>query len=69
MAEEHIERTNGPTPNGGAYFIAYYYDQDLGPIHRTRAWYVEIHEFTEDEELIQKHFAYLGNPDEYECEP
>jgi hypothetical protein len=23
MTDEHIERTDGPTPNGGAYFLAY----------------------------------------------
>lgn len=64
MDEECIERTDGPTPNGGAYYIAYYYDRDGAPTKRMEAWYVEIHEFTRDDKLIQKHYACLGDPNE-----
>ncbi len=66
MTDEHIERTDGPTPNGGAYFLAHYFDCDRNPVGRMQAHYVEIHEFAANDELIQKHCAFLGNPDECE---
>lgn len=64
MDQECVERTEARTPNGGAYYIAHYFGRDGAPVPRMSAWYVEIHEFTCDDELIQKHWAYLGDPDE-----
>lgn len=66
MSEKSFERTDGPTPNGGAYFTARYFDREGSPIHRLKAWYVEIHEYNAQDELIQKHLACLGEPAEEE---
>lgn len=44
MADETQERTEGPTPHGGAYAVAYFLDESRRPCRKDRARWIEIHE-------------------------
>lgn len=54
MAEERIE---GPTPNGGAYSIAYWRDDNGNPVDREQATKVEIVEYDEAGEQVWRSYA------------
>ena len=54
--ESHI----GPTPHGGAYSTAYYYDEDHNPCKREDAWYMNIVEYTIDGERISEVYGITG---------
>lgn len=47
-------RTNGPTPNGGAYAIAYWQDAKGDPTPQERAVKAEIIEFTQQGKEVQR---------------
>jgi hypothetical protein len=47
------KRVEGPTPSGGAYAIAYFLDAERRPVSKSQAVFVEIHEYDEDDALIQ----------------
>jgi hypothetical protein len=43
---ETSERTEGPTPNNGAYAIAYYQDIDGTPVPKSQALRAEVVEYS-----------------------
>lgn len=58
MAEDvKPQRLKGPTPAGGAYALAYYYDANGKPCERAKAVRVEIHECDEDGEVIARTYG------------
>lgn len=57
---ETSERREGPTPNGGAYSIAYYRDERGVPTTRDRARSVEIIEYNVDGEPMYSTIGYLN---------
>lgn len=52
-------RTEGPTPAGGAYAIAYF-SRDGVPVDQSDATQVEITEYAADGTPIQRTYAILG---------
>jgi len=59
MAEEISTRIDEPTPNGGAYSIAYWQDADGRPTAKDKAVAVEIHEFDDQGQPIFRTYATL----------
>jgi hypothetical protein len=57
---ETSQRTEGPTPNGGAYAIAYFRDENGDPTTKDQAHSVEIVEYNEKGEAIHSTFGYLN---------
>lgn len=57
---ETSERREGPTPNGGAYSIAYYRDERGVPTTRDQARSVEIIEYDVEGEAIHSTMGYLN---------
>ena len=53
------ERRDGPTPSGGDYSIAYYYDDD-GPCEKSKANRVNIVEYKKGGIRINEHYGLLG---------
>jgi hypothetical protein len=51
------ERTEGPTPHGGAYAVAYFSDCHGEPTPKDRAGRVEIAEFDADDLRIFRTYA------------
>lgn len=49
----------GPTPNGGAYSVAYYYDEEGIPCRRETATSVNIIEYCEEGYRIYETYALL----------
>ena len=47
-------RSEGPTPNGGAYALAYGFDAAGNPVELEQAETVEIHEHTDDGDVIHR---------------
>lgn len=47
MSNDCFERVDGPTPNGGAYAIAYFRDSDGKPCPKDKAKTMEIVEYDE----------------------
>lgn len=56
----YTERGDGPTINGGAYSIAYYYDQQGNPCLKEEAARVNIVEYTENGERLNETYALLS---------
>lgn len=54
------ERHDVPTPSGGAYFVAYYYN-DNGPCTKPEATRVNIIEYSTDGRRINETYALLNN--------
>lgn len=54
------EMADGPTPSGGAYSVAYYYN-DNGPCVKAEATRVNILEFSSDGRRINETYALLTN--------
>lgn len=52
------ESADGPTPSGGAYSVAFYYNDD-GPCPKAEATRVNIIEFSEDGRRINETYALL----------
>jgi len=62
MADEHEdvgqpERVEGPTPAGGAYALAYFYDDARNSVPKEQSTGMEIQEFDDDGRMI--HRTYL----------
>jgi hypothetical protein len=53
------ERTDGPTPNGGAYAVVHWRDADGNPTTKGRAVTAEIHEYAADGREIARTYATL----------
>jgi hypothetical protein len=54
------ERTEGPTPNGGAYAIAYFQDADGQPVTKDKAVKVEIVEFDASGKAIWRTYGEIS---------
>jgi len=57
------ERTDGPTPNGGSYAIAYWRDDRGRPVEREQATMVEVVEYDERGNQVASTVALLGRPE------
>lgn len=57
---ETSKRFDGPTPNGGAYSVSYYYDKKGRPCGENKASCVHIHEYDENDNLIMETVGYLS---------
>lgn len=55
------ERTEGPTPNGGAYAIAYFQDADGNPADKDAAVQAEIVEFDEQGNQLFRTYMAMGD--------
>lgn len=55
--DRYTERGDGPTINGGAYSIAYYYDHEGNPCKKENAVRVNIVEYTENGERLNETYA------------
>lgn len=51
-----FERNEGKTPNGGAYSIAYFFDEEKKPCIKEKAWFIEIHEYDNNDNLIYRSY-------------
>ncbi len=57
---DYTESQIGPTPHGGAYSTAYFYDEDHNPCKREEAWYMNIVEYAIDGERISEVYGLTG---------
>lgn len=57
--EETSERIEGPTPNGGAYAIAYYRGEDGNPTVKAEAHSVEIVEYDKEGNAVHRTYGQL----------
>lgn len=53
------EKTIGRTPSGGAYAVAYYYDNEGNPCPKAQAARVNIIEYSEDGKRLNETYAVL----------
>ncbi len=53
------ERINEPTPSGGAYSVARFYDQDGNLVEKADAYKVVITEYTKDDKWIFDTIGYI----------
>lgn len=54
------ERRDGPTPNGGAYSIAYYRDASGKPATKDKAVEIEIVEYAADGREVVRTYAVIN---------
>lgn len=54
------ERSDNPTPCGGDYSIAYYYDEEGFPCEKINANFVNIVEYAADGTRINEHYGMMG---------
>ncbi len=57
---EFTETHKGPTPSGGAYSTAYFYDEDGCPCKREDASFMNIVEYSVDGTRIDEHYSMMG---------
>ena len=57
---EFTETHKGPTPSGGAYSTAYFYDEDGCPCKREEASFMNIVEYAVDGTRINEHYGMAG---------
>jgi len=57
FSESHI----GPTPSGGAYSTAYFYDDQRRPCRREKASYMNIVEYSAEGYRINEHYGFCGS--------
>ena len=55
------ERQDEPTPSGGDYSIAYFYDVERRPCKRENAEYINIIEYKNDGTRINETYLVLGS--------
>lgn len=65
-ADECMQRIEGPTKNGGAYAIVYYYDDYDNPVPKSMATKVFIEEYNELDVVIKITYAVPKNKQETE---
>lgn len=59
-APSYSERAEGPTPNGGAYSMAFYYDDNGNPAPKSEATRCNIIEFDENDNFVNETMGILG---------
>lgn len=52
MEKTTSERIDGPTPNGGTYSIAYYFNDDSIAVSKEEATQIIIKEYSDDDLII-----------------
>ena len=57
---EFTETHKGPTPSGGAYSTAYFYDEDSCPCKREEASFMNIVEYLADGTRINETYGMMG---------
>ena len=57
--EGEVERVDGPTPNGGDYSVAYYYDEKDRPCKKAVAYLVNIVEYKNNGEYVNSTTSFL----------
>lgn len=55
------ERVDEPTPSGGDYSIAYYYDAEHRPCKKVDACWVDIVEYKADGTFVNSVLGFCGN--------
>lgn len=50
--KQYSERVNEPTPSGGAYYVAYFFDGNGKPVEKEDAKEFIIQEFDQDGNMI-----------------
>ena len=63
---EFSESHKGPTPSGGDYSIAYFYDDDGCPCEKNKATMINIVEYKKGDVRINEHYGYLGGKSQKE---
>lgn len=63
---EFSEKHDGPTPNGGAFSVGYFYDKNHKPCHRENARFINIIEYDENGIYINETAALFGSDDSNE---
>ncbi|MBQ3628049.1 MAG: hypothetical protein II947_03340 [Bacteroidaceae bacterium] len=63
---EFSESHKGPTPSGGDYSIAYFYDDDGCPCEKSKATMINIVEYKKGGIRINEHYGYLGGNNQKE---
>ena len=58
----YTERHDNPTPSGGDYSVAFYYDENHNPCTREEVWYINIVEYTAEGARINEHYGMTGRP-------
>lgn len=58
---EFTETHKGPTPSGGAYSTAYFYNEEGFPCKREEASYMNIVEYSAEGERINEHYGMKGS--------
>ena len=58
---EFTETHKGPTPSGGAYSTAYFYDEDGCPCKREEASFMYIVEYSAEGARINEHYGMMGS--------
>lgn len=53
-------RTEGPTPSGGAYAVAYFRDGGGNPTTEAKARSMEVVEYDEDDQVIARTYMEKG---------
>ncbi len=61
MKLDNTERIDGPTPNGGDYSIASYFDKDGIPCNRNKAFKMIIEEFKKDGTSIHRTYGFCNS--------
>lgn len=57
----YMEKRDNPTPSGGDYSIAYYYDEEGSLCEKQKATRVNIVEYRKGGERVNEHYALLVN--------
>lgn len=60
MPDNTSERIDKPTPNGGKYSIAFFYDDAKRPIEKKFATQVEIFEYDENDKVIYRTYGVIN---------
>jgi uncharacterized protein (DUF2141 family) len=61
-SDDTQQRTEGPTPHGGAYAIAFFRDKDGNPCPKADAAGMEVVEFDADDNQVFR--TYMQRPDD-----
>jgi hypothetical protein len=58
---QFFERHDKPTPNGGAYSIAFFYNKNKHPCSKERAVFINIVEYASDGSRINEVYGYISS--------
>lgn len=57
MNNNYSKRINEPTPNGGVYSIAYFFDENRKPCIEDKAKFIDIIEYDKDDIPISRTYC------------